>query len=1385
MNLRTTLLLLLLTAGGAAAFVFQNDIASRFGTNTSTTANSETTGVLNALSPDTLTRVDITHDGQQVVLERQGKGWTLPGGWPARVPEVRDLVNVLTGLHSRFVPVKLGDDLKPYGLDESQKPVRVTIATQGGGSYALAFGEPPAGAESNPFVRPTYVRLGSNSEVLTLAPGLLTVLKRPRDAYQKRQLFAEVERVRMADARPSFPGDNEPPPPVVNLLDARKVTLTGPDGTVTLTRADRRDKPGGSPAPSRPIDTTPERVATHWMLTAPVADRIDPERLKNLLAAVPELWVEQFVSSPEPFATSPDAAKTGLDKPERAVAVEFDDRPPVTVQIGKVSRVVERKPPAPPQTNPFQPPPPPPPAVREEYRYAKLPDNPQVFEVRADKFGDLFVPVATLRDAKLFRFRPADAQRLEIVQAGGKIVLTKQKDESSQIDRWKLVEPIQADAEQTKVTELLDKLADLQGTGPDVIDNADAKTYNLAAEDGPRLTVTVTEEIPAAEGEKKKETRTLTLRIGKPEPDKNKVYVKAADIARIDAVGDDFLKLFDRPVLAYRGRRVLDVPAAKVASIAVQRAGEGFTLTQADGSWKLTAPVTTPADAGKAGTLAADLGRLEAVEYVNDAPKPEDLTKYGLDKPAISATVTFNDPAQPAKTIQLGQAREGKPEAYAKLTDAPGVFAVRQAVKEAVDQSSLAFRPLQLWSAGPATVKEIDVERPTGKYKLSRADSGWKLSGPFEANASPTFVQPLVDALATPRAERYEAHKADDVTKYGFDKPELTLTVAVTGDDKSKTLVVGRPTAADVKSRFAKLADSDAVFVVPEPLVQAADKPALDLLDRRLITLDPQQVTKLQGSGTGEWALQKEGDAWRVASLTPPATADKVVTEAALRPWANLNAQKFVAYGPQVDLAKYGLDKPAATVTVTLSPAPDKPPVTHTLALGKSVEVGDGTYARLDNGPGIAIVSPAVARELTHTGLDFVDRTLITFDWRSLTALRRKKGDQELEVAKQDDGWQVLKPAALRADQTGLDELAEQLSTLRAARIAAVDATDLKPFGLDMPAATVTLAIKDKDGKPADKVVQIGQPTGKDTEERFAKVEGTNTVAVLPADIAKKLVGDPLKFRDRSIARFADADRAFLERGFRKAIFAKVDGTWKMTEPLAAEAEATELDDLIGSMARLRADELVAEKADDLKPYGLDAPEVRWRFLSGDREVLQILVGKRDDATGRRYAKLAGGDLVFLLAPDLSVKVTAEYRKRTVWTNFDSAQAESLIYAVGGNTLVLSKSDQTWQIQGQPGHAVNATVVNEILATLAAAKVERFIVDKGADFQLYGLQPPERTIIARTRMGAPQTLYLGRFEGDSKRVYARVLDSARTDVFVLSEADSAKLARDLAAFTGK
>src|SRR5262249_15518530 len=200
----------------------------------------------------------------------------------------------------------------------------------------------------------------------------------------------------LADPRPNFPGEPDTPPPAAVLLDAKTLTVTGPDGTWTL----KRTTPQATAAPKPGADLTTERLAERWELAAPVTDRVDPDRLRNVLAAVPELWVEGFVNDADP-------AKTGLDKPERKLHAEFYDRAAVTLLVGNVSRVSEKKPPAPPPASPFAPPPPPPPVVREEFRYAKLPDNPQVFEVKADRLGELFVAPTALRDAKLFRFRPA------------------------------------------------------------------------------------------------------------------------------------------------------------------------------------------------------------------------------------------------------------------------------------------------------------------------------------------------------------------------------------------------------------------------------------------------------------------------------------------------------------------------------------------------------------------------------------------------------------------------------------------------------------------------------------------------------------------------------------------------------------------------------------------------------------------------------------------------------------------------------------------------------------------------------------------------------------------------------------------------------------------
>jgi hypothetical protein len=289
--------------------------------------------------------------------------------------------------------------------------------------------------------------------------------------------------------------------------------------------------------------------------------------------------------------------------------------------------------------------------------------------------------------------------------------------------------------------------------------------------------------------------------------------------------------------------------------------------------------------------------------------------------------------------------------------------------------------------------------------------------------------------------------------------------------------------------------------------------------------------------------------------------------------------------------------------------------------------------------------------------------------------------------------------------------------------------------------------------------------------------------------VAKRLLADPLKFRDRTLARFVDADRATLTRGDRTVTFAKQDGTWKVTEPLSADAEQSDLEEFANALARLRADELVEEKPNDVRlaDYGLDKPELRWRLFSGDKEVLNLAVGRKDKDGKRAFARLDKGELVVLLDPKLTDRAFAEYRKRAAWAGLDAAQVEGVAVSGEGGTFALRKGPAGWFDPQKPEDKINTEAVNELLDTLAGLKAERFAADKGADLKLYGLEPPQRVVVVTTRDGQSKTLHLGREEGGSggKRVYARVPDPARQEVLVLGEKDTARLMRDRAAYVGK
>ncbi len=1466
MNWKSTLALVLLAGAAAAWFFVGDDLGPKLGLKPAhpEPPKSAAVGSLDALTPAAITRVEITFpSGDPLVIERPTAGaeWKMPGNWPLRKSEAEELVEMLGNLRTRFhaLPLPEGSDSSAFGLAGDPKPIMVKL-TANGQPLTLTFGEPKVAAGETDFTRPAYVRVNDAPEVLKLGPDVMPVVRRSADSYRRRQLFSDVERVKIAGGAMAFgpPGADTPTTVTIPGTTVSDIFVHRPslhffsfdlspyDSAFTLRRIRKLPEPGVLTKGSEPA-LPADRLADAWQLLAPSAGNVDPSRLRSVLVAIADLWVEQFVPAPDahfaldskyaiaqlmpiPFESPlalavraypesgyldplrskvPVEDRIGLATTDSApgVNVVLSQQPePVHVRFGGIAKITEREesisvPAGPPGTPPQK-------ITRKiptEFRYARIDGNPQVFVVSAEKFSDLFASAADLVDPRVERFEPEEVQELLISDPMGKrpdVKLTRKKGnpnapkDDEREDRWFLdaqPNPLLADA--ARVNELLGRLSGLR---------ADRRTYPNPLPDH-HTVITVTAREKRAEGEPDARARRYTLVLGPTDAVKRLLPVRPDNSLRVTLVDDKlgpgdpdswigsllfpetFSAQVERPPLAYRSRKLFDTTDSSLDTVTV--AG-GFSLKKDGEGWKLTAPLSSEADPAAATLLADNLAKLTATDFLTDTPTAEDLAAFGLAKPKHTITLGFTGGR--TYTLDIGEARPGKPEVFARL-DRGAVFGLPNAAAEQFTTGAVGLLPLKVWATLPEKITGLEITRSgdaaKDSFMLTKDGTNWKLTRPFIAPISYLNAQPLLTSLGNLTAAKYHALSATNDAEFGFDKPFLKVELsfmekkpgAMEESPVTKTLLVGG-LATDGFNRYAKLDVPNApVFIVPPAFLFVAQTPPLELLDRSLLAVPVSRIAKVAVTGAkpeDAVTLVKDGAAWKVDGATFSVDAERGGQLAAIV--ANLPVLRLAAYGDAIKWADFGLEKPETTITVTLTG--DKPE-THTIAIGKTDPVGD-RFVRVDDKPAVGVVPALIVNSLMRKKFDYADRTLLTFDPTTLTGLTRTSGKDTLELAPGAAvGWDIVKPAKQKADAQLVEELAESLGRLRAERVAAYGKKDdvFKEHGLDTPAAVVTVTVGDK---AEHKTLRLGNPVvaEKPDGERYAAVESANAeviVGVLPAALANKLIAPPVAFRDHTLAKFVDADKAVLERGDRKITFAKIGAAWKVTEPLASAAESTELEALVGELGKLRADTWVAEKEKDLKPFGLDKPEAKWTLFDGDKPVLVLLLGKKT-TDGRVHATTDKSELVGLLDVPMTARVLAEYRQRRPW-DVDAAQIDSVEIAKGDAKFSLDKFGPQWLDPAKPNDMIDVRVVNELLGTLGGLKAEQYAVDKDANLKLYGLEKPEMTLTVAMRGGTvKRAIEIGGTVGgtDGKQRYARVVDKDRTDVFILSAADTTRLTRD-------
>ncbi len=343
------------------------------------------------------------------------------------------------------------------------------------------------------------------------------------------------------------------------------------------------------------------------------------------------------------------------------------------------------------------------------------------------------------------------------------------------------------------------------------------------------------------------------------------------------------------------------------------------------------------------------------------------------------------------------------------------------------------------------TIEELTVKTAGGDTtKLERNEGRWEITEPSPMAADVQEAQAMASGLANLEISRVVEAKPADVSQYGLKPPKVQVTFQVEGEQKTQTLDIGEktPTSGDV---YARREGDPKVFLVSSFNDSVFDKTTFDLRDKAIVHVPREKVDKVELVQPKDgFSLAQQGSDWRV--LTPASVrGDYAAIEGMITKLTTAQMQKLIASEvADKDLAQYGLDKPALTVTVHAGPE------AVTLAVGKTGD--DATFARDTSRPLVFTIENSLVTDLKKPADDYRRKDVFEFRPFNATRLEVKRGTDTftLEHAGGPGTWQVN---GKKVESSKVDDLLAKLADIRATSFVGPSANT----GLKSPVLTVSV----------------------------------------------------------------------------------------------------------------------------------------------------------------------------------------------------------------------------------------------------------------------------------------------------------------------------------------
>lgn len=555
---------------------------------------------------------------------------------------------------------------------------------------------------------------------------------------------------------------------------------------------------------------------------------------------------------------------------------------------------------------------------------------------------------------------------------------------------------------------------------------------------------------------------------------------------------------------------------------------------------------------------------------------------------------------------------------------------------------------------------------------------------------------------------------------------------------------------------------------------------------RRAVRFDPARITSVRlVTDTMQAMLEREGNVWHL-SAPVAARADGGEVRRILEALETLEQADIITGREQsqqgLSPADFGLDHPRLRITLG-----DGSRV-WSLWAGKETPLRTHLFLQLEGMRNVFIVSTNLLSALPASMNALRDRRLFLGLPSNVARVDIKRPDGLLQLARLDGGgWRIQKPVGGRAAYAAVQELLDAIFAARAATFETDSAAASALYGLDEPAAQVTLV----GGKPhVEQTLRIGRAVDGQPGRYYAMRAGSESIVTLEGPAVQALARPAEELRDRRVMALPayEVGHIKIEEGERGIVLQREgDETWSLREPRQAPASAARVRALLAEWTGLRIESFINHPGVNLAAWGLAPPARTVTFSrqppaegvpsaapADDQVTIQLAQGPYPD--GLAVAKVSGEEALFRVqadALDLLAMDPLAYRDPVV-LNLSPSEIRSLALLTANGTQWVERASSTNEFRAAPGFLVDSNAVAQTLAALARLEAAGFVAEDPSDLAPWGLQSPDAQLtIGLSGTGSiAKVICFARHEDTSNSV---ALIRGQGLVFLLDPATRARL----------